>query len=59
MSDPYQIEICPKCGVSVNAKDECFNCGYDISTTVHIPYACKLLFQQLQAMGIKINIKST
>ncbi len=58
MSDAFQIDTCPKCGFMVNTKDLCINCGNDATVTVHIPYACKLLFQELQAMGIKINIKS-
>jgi DNA-directed RNA polymerase II subunit RPB2 len=59
MSDPYQINICPKCGTMVNALNQCMVCEHDKTTQVYIPYACKLLFQELQAMGVKINIKPT
>jgi DNA-directed RNA polymerase II subunit RPB2 len=59
MSDPYQVNICPECGVMVNAENHCMNCNHDRTTRVHIPYACKLLFQELQAMCVKLNIKAT
>jgi DNA-directed RNA polymerase II subunit RPB2 len=57
MSDPYQIDICANCGAMVNS--ECTTCNSlgDYKTKVYIPYACKLLFQELQAMCIKIRIK--
>lgn len=56
MSDPYQIDVCPKCGQLVNKKNECENCNNDVSVSVNIPYAAKLLFQELMAMSIKIQI---
>lgn len=58
MSDPYQITICSKCGINVNHKNQCMNCDNDITEQIHIPYACKLLFQELQALGTKIRYKS-
>ena len=58
MSDPYQIDICTKCGINVNHKNQCMNCDNDITEKIHIPYACKLLFQELQALGTKIRYKS-
>jgi DNA-directed RNA polymerase II subunit RPB2 len=59
LSDPYQLDICPECGTMVNSSEGCMMCGHDITTKVNMPYACKLLFQELQAMGVKINLKST
>jgi len=59
MSDPYQIHICPMCGSMVNAQNNCMICEHDQTIQVYIPYACKLLFQELQAMGVKINVKPT
>jgi len=56
MSDPYQLDICPKCGTMVNQENTCMMCDNDETVKVHIPYACKLLFQELVSMGIKINI---
>ena len=49
MSDPYQLDICSNCGTMVNRRDSCMNCDSDVTNKVYIPYACKLLFQQLQA----------
>lgn len=57
MSDPYTLDVCPKCGTMVNNKVECMMCKHDSTTKINIPYACKLLFQELQAMGIKIMLK--
>ncbi len=57
-SDPYQIYICEKCGQILNSHTEpCQMCGEDENRLVNIPYASKLLFQELVAMGIKINLK--
>jgi len=58
LSDPYQITLCSDCGILINNLKECFNCGSDKNETVNIPYAAKLLFQELEAMAIKIRIKS-
>ena len=59
LSDPYHITICSECGILINNLNECFNCGSDKNEVVNIPYAAKLLFQELEAMAIKIRIKST
>ena len=59
MSDPYEMDVCCECGTMVNHSGECMNCGEDQTKEIHIPYACKLLFQQLQAMGIRIRLKPT
>jgi DNA-directed RNA polymerase II subunit RPB2 len=59
MSDPYTVNVCPNCGTMVNHRNNCMNCGEDKTQQVHMPYACKLLFQQLQAMNIKLSIKTS
>lgn len=52
-SDAYNVEICQSCGI-VN----CWQgyCGYCKSrkdvVEVTMPYACKLLFQEMMAMNI-------
>lgn len=58
MSDPYQVSVCAKCGVITAEHENCRNCNADKSNIVeiNIPYACKLLFQELNAMNIKILI---
>lgn len=56
MSDPYQITVCDKCGQITKSMTECTDCNDDTVSRVNTPYAAKLLFTELQAMGIKIVI---
>lgn len=58
MSDKYELYVCSTCGTIVNNKKECMQCGHDQTDITYIPYACKLLFQELQAMGTKITLNS-
>ena len=59
VSDKYRVHICEQCGLiaqadllSQNYKCKlCQNVNYNIAQ-VYIPYACKLLFQELMAMHI-------
>ena len=59
VSEKYRMHICEQCGFiaqadlqSLNYKCKlCQNVNYNISQ-VFIPYACKLLFQELMAMHI-------
>lgn len=58
LSDAYSMHVCVKCGSLVHSsKMECQNCNEDYIENVNIPYASKLMFQLLQAMGLKTNIK--
>ena len=53
VSDKFKIDICKNCGMIaiVNNDEEfeiykCNNCdGYTTFKSIHIPYACKLLFK--------------
>lgn len=56
VSDKYEFNVCKECGALVNS-DICFNCNSDEQSRLYIPYACKLLFQELQAVGLKVRIK--
>jgi DNA-directed RNA polymerase II subunit RPB2 len=58
MSDPYKLPICKKCGEIVSNLEECKYCKSDNIGNVDFPYACKLLFQELMAMNIKISIQT-
>ena len=59
VSDKYRIHVCEECGLIAQAdlqsqKFSCKHCrnnNYSISQVI-IPYACKLLFQELMAMHI-------
>ncbi|KAH6772430.1 nuclear RNA polymerase C2 [Perilla frutescens var. hirtella] len=64
-SDPFEVQVCRKCGLLgyYHAKLQtgiCSMCknGENIST-MKLPYACKLLFQELQSMNIVPRLKLT
>ncbi|XP_011085923.1 DNA-directed RNA polymerase III subunit 2 [Sesamum indicum] len=64
-SDPFEVQVCRKCGLLgyYNFKLKtgiCSTCknGENIST-MKLPYACKLLIQELQAMNIIPRLKLT
>jgi len=65
-SDPYAIHICTKCGLIAHADLQkhiywCNNklCRHSRASVarVHIPYACKLLFQELMTMCVAPRIQ--
>jgi hypothetical protein len=56
MSDRFVVPTCPQCGTMPNEPGQCMMCGNSDIVRVPIPYACKLLFQELNAMGIKTNL---
>lgn len=55
-SDVFRAYICHKCGIIVY-KDMCTLCKRDDPVPVDMPYACKLLFQELMSMNILPKIK--
>jgi DNA-directed RNA polymerase II subunit RPB2 len=57
-SDPYQAVICEKCGDFSTTPTWCKGCDTDKVSKINLPYAAKLLFQELNAMGIKIDIRA-
>lgn len=51
-SDEFQVDVCSKCGI-IGYKGWCQYCRSSRTmATIKIPYACKLLFQELQSMNI-------
>jgi DNA-directed RNA polymerase beta subunit len=56
-SDYYTINVCEKCGNIISLPTECRICRKSDIACVDMPYATKLLTQQLQSMGIGIKIE--
>ena len=57
MSDRFSIPVCPQCGSMPNEVNQCMMCPSTTIVRIPLPYACKLLFQELMAMGIKIRLQ--
>lgn len=58
VSDEYYIYCCSNCG-GINPNQPSVGCNVCSSNKIKmipLPYATKLLFQQLEALGMKINI---
>ncbi|KAL6176568.1 hypothetical protein ACLB2K_053201 [Fragaria x ananassa] len=64
-SDPYDIHDCRECGLlgyydHKRKSAICTKCGNgDVMATMKLPYACKLLIQELQSMNIVPRLKLT
>lgn len=56
-SDPYTINVCETCGNIATSQTECKFCNEDKISKVGLPYASKLLVQELMAMNIKVLFK--
>ncbi|KAL6179141.1 hypothetical protein ACLB2K_050657 [Fragaria x ananassa] len=63
--DPYDIHVCRECGFlgyydHKRKSAICTKCGNgDVMATMKLPYACKLLIQELQSMNIVPRSKLT
>jgi len=57
LSDKYKMPVCNKCGLIGHPnKLECKACQGKLYM-VDVPYACKLLFQELLAMNIAPRVR--
>lgn len=54
-SDKYAVFVCPKCGKIPHLKNYCHTCDEEEIEMKNMPYATKLLFQELMGMGIKLR----
>jgi DNA-directed RNA polymerase beta subunit len=58
LSDKYKMPVCDKCGLIGHPnKLECKSCDGGKLYMVDVPYACKLLFQELLAMNIAPRVR--
>ena len=52
-SDVYDVQVCSKCGITGAWHGYCAYCKERSGVvTVKMPYACKLLFQELMSMNV-------
>jgi len=57
-ADVFDAQVCVTCGLlaykdKASGRDCCHSCGVNAEVaTLKVPYACKLLFQELQSMNI-------
>jgi DNA-directed RNA polymerase II subunit RPB2 len=59
VSDKYSMPVCSSCGlIGAPGKTQCQGC-YERLVSVEIPYASKLLIQELLAMNIALRIKTS
>jgi DNA-directed RNA polymerase beta subunit len=61
-SDGHLMRLCRVCGDAAGlrgASDRCVRCGRDDTTQVRVPYAYKLLMQELMAMGIRVQMRTS
>lgn len=56
-SDKYHIPVCIECGNIPNKRTYCNKCENDTIQIKNMPYATKLLYQELLSMGIKMKIQ--
>lgn len=56
VSDYFEFYICNDCGFTPHKEANCNVCNSKKIEKIALPYACKLLFQQLNAMGLKTSI---
>lgn len=56
VSDPFQITICEKCGFQCTNMYECVRCKTNRTVSCNMPFASKLLLQELTALGLKLDI---
>lgn len=60
-SDYYECYVCTECGLTATHKRKnkffCKGCNTSKVKRIALPYACKLLFQELEAMTIAPRIQ--
>jgi DNA-directed RNA polymerase II subunit RPB2 len=60
LSDKFSVPLCTQCGYITHSYESCHLCDRrEFVCHMNIPYACKLLFQELNALGIQIHFNVT
>ena len=65
VSDSYRVHVCTQCGLICQAnvdeqRFECKNCSQQSNICqIKIPYAAKLLFQELMAMQLAPRLRTS
>jgi len=57
VSDSYYVLVCENCKMMLNGNRYCNTCNLSNIKKLDIPYAAKLLFQEMGAMGIKVELE--
>lgn len=55
-SDLFEAYVCRSCGI-ISYKGKCTLCQNEMPVPINMPYACKLLFQELMSMNILPKIE--
>jgi DNA-directed RNA polymerase II subunit RPB2 len=58
MSDKYTMVLCNQCGSPPKMQNWCPDCQSNDICRINIPFSCKLLFQLIQSIGIKMITKA-
>lgn len=56
VSDKFKVSVCEKCGIMTNTLTECQLCKGTKVVCVNLPYASKLMIQELTQLLFKIRI---
>lgn len=58
-SDKYSFVVCNQCGEIASSSNQCNSCNTDKVSRVNIPYASKLVLQELNAMMVRTKFSTT
>ena len=58
-SDKFTVDVCRDCGVIITGDNaSCNICNDNNVAKTNLPYACKLLFQELSSVGVKLKLET-
>jgi DNA-directed RNA polymerase II subunit RPB2 len=56
-SDPFRVMVCKSCGIMTATMETCHMCQGDDLVLCNLPYASKLIYQELLALGLDLRIR--